>query len=191
MADTQPDHQDAGTIKLNPELRNETDKKERNKGKEKISRTSPPVTRARKRHRPETVDETRTASQDSCTPRNPLQAFRPSEGCTPCPPRPGPSKAPGQSQHTTEVRGEKEIGLIRTALELTNHPTHDRGARRLIWGIIDLLQKGALEFSTKDLENLDKQTMDTATRITLDDDLSDLKADSNATRGASRENRGP
>ena len=104
VAPTPSGHQDAGTIKLDPERRRkeEEEKKEeekekekendkegkeigtgkgkgkgRGKGKGKVFRTSPPVTRARKRSRKEESPGTRTTSQDSCTPRNPLRSPTP------------------------------------------------------------------------------------------------------------------
>ena len=86
VAPTPSGHQDAGTIKVNPEARKQADKnkteKEKTttntsrKGKGKAPRTgrnTPPVTRARKRARQANTAESRTASQDSYTPRNPLQ----------------------------------------------------------------------------------------------------------------------
>ena len=86
VAPTPTGHQDAGTIRVNPEARIQADKnkavKEKvtahtnKKGKgraPKAGRTSPPVTRARKRARQANTTDSCTASQDSCTPRNPLQ----------------------------------------------------------------------------------------------------------------------
>ena len=100
VAPTPSAYQDAGTIKLDPEGKRkeeEEKEKEKHKGKGKgietekgkgigkgkgkapktplwdTNRTSPPVTRARKRARQTTLAESYTASQDSCTPRNPLQ----------------------------------------------------------------------------------------------------------------------
>ena len=74
------------------------------------------------------------------------------------------------------------MGLIKEALKLTNDPTHDRGARSLVWGIIELLGKGALGLKIDDLEKKDKQTMELALLVTLEDDLMDLRAGSKATR---------
>ena len=87
VAPTPLGHQDAGTIKLDQEARKAAERekvataegKKGSKGKGKARtpppamRTSPPVTRARKRARQTTATDSRTASQDSCTPRNPLQ----------------------------------------------------------------------------------------------------------------------
>ena len=84
MAPTPSGHQDARMIRVDPEARKRADKAKKGKviahtsrkGKEgeiKIGRTSPPITRARKRARQANTTESRTASQDSCTPRNPLQ----------------------------------------------------------------------------------------------------------------------
>ena len=184
VAATQPTHQDAGSITLDPEARKEVEKnknarKQTEKRKEqKIFRTSPPVTRSRKRLRQATTTESRTASQDSCTPRDPLekphQPFRPSEGYTPPP--------PPQPKIWTE--GEQEIFFIRKALELTNDPTHEKAARKLIWGFMELMDAGVISnINSKDLGKIDREAIQKALLVTLVDDLDDQKRDANASKG--------
>lgn len=72
VSSTSSAHQDAGTIRVDPEARRRVEKGKRaEKGKKKANRSSPPITRSRKRTR-QTTTEDRTASQDSCKPRNPF-----------------------------------------------------------------------------------------------------------------------
>ena len=192
LAPTPSGHQDAGTIKVNPEARKQSEKRR----EKKIFRTSPPATRSRKRARQATMTESRTASQDSCTPRNPQvntknredgtsdptptppmnpnPPFRHSEGYTPPPPRP----------QAFPAEGEQEMHFIRQALKLANDPTHEKAARKLIWGFMELLDAGVISTqSTKDLETIDREAIQKALLVTLVDDLDDQRRDANATKG--------
>ena len=230
VAPTPSGHQDAGTIKLDPEARRKEEvgrekekKKENNKagkevgkgktrekgkGKGKIFRSEPPVTRARKRSRKEDESpETRTASQDSCTLRNPLRPptppvptfsagtqerhlgldtpatpaknnpFRPSEGYTPPPPHPPPAT----DENTTKAANT--IALIKTALGLTKDIEHKTPAKKLIWGLVELAKAGTIPLlSIQDIERLDKGTMDKAQLTCLVDEHEEQRLEGNATK---------
>lgn len=64
---------------------------------------------------------------------------------------------------------------------LYGDPDHELRARRVIWGIIQLIQQKALKPNLEVLEKLDPQTMAAAISTTLVDALSDLKRVANAT----------
>ena len=202
VAPTPSGHQDAGTIILDPVARKQDEnKKRRDKGKGKLFRTSPPVTRSRKRVRQESLGEQlqRSASQDSCSPRDPHQSptylagtqdrhlglddpatpvknnpFRPSEGYTPL------------GGHTAIRHTETETGLIGTTLFkklLEKLPDFPRSSRRAIWGLVELVREGALEPSLEKLRESNPITMEKAMLACLTDDREDLTLDSKASRG--------
>ena len=76
------------------------------------------------------------------------------------------------------------MSLIRKALSLAQDPTHERAARKLIWGFMDLLDAGVISaHSRKDLELIDREAMHKALLVTLTDDLDDQRKDANATKG--------
>lgn len=79
--------------------------------------------------------------------------------------------------------GEKEIGFIRNVLGLMEDPSYQRPARKLVLGIVDLLQKGALGMNLDDLQKVDRKTVDDALRVTMGEDMEDMREDSNATKG--------
>ena len=151
-------HQDAGTVILDKELRKEL-RKETEKGKkprrsERIKNTGqdkgitferPKIpTKPRKRSRTETPSLERTASQDSCTQRNP---FRPSEGYTP-----GIPKRTDIAQPQTETRTETqsdEIAFLKLVLAKTDHAIHGTAAKRIVTGIYDFLAQKVLGLDNK------------------------------------------
>ena len=217
LAPTPSGHQDAGSIKLDPEAREKAEKEKgtaktktttipRNKGK-KAPQTSPPVTRARKRARQVATSETRTASQDSCTPRNPLQGemptfsagtqdrhlgldilgtpaknnnpFRPSEGYTPPPPRPPPQPTANNGENMII----NTLALIKTALGLTKDIEHETPAKKFVWGLVELVKAGAISYlSIQDMERLDKGMMDKAQLTCLVDEFEEQRLEGNATK---------
>ena len=41
---------------------------------------------------------------------------------------------------TLEIKGEREVGFIKKVMGLIRDPGHEKPAKRLIWGIMDVLQ---------------------------------------------------
>ena len=110
VAPTPPAHQDAGSITLDPTARKQAESKKGAGGKKgKVFRTSPPVTRSRKRTRNQNPNESRTASQDSCTPRNLTTSTE--HGYTPPP-------AGDLPKILAARNGETDLKFIRKLLDL-------------------------------------------------------------------------
>ena len=187
VASTSPDHQDAGTIKLDKEAREEAEKEKgkaaaepvpnqaaRSKGKGKgkagkTSRTTPPVTRARKRARQTNTEGSRTASQDSCTPRNPLEGERATSNIATA--DTGETTGNAREKHgheegytppsTQEAAQIAETGRARTQIEFIQQllATQDPRAKGIIRQILQLIQEKALRTGPQLLERLEPEMM--------------------------------
>ena len=76
------------------------------------------------------------------------------------------------------------LALIKSALELTEGSGYETPARKLVWGLTELIKAGALQHqhSLQDMQKLDKRTMDKAQLICLIDEFEDQKLERNSTK---------
>ena len=74
------------------------------------------------------------------------------------------------------------LTLIKSALELTEGSGYETPARKLVWGLTELVKAGVLQHSLQDLEKLHKRTIDKAQLICLVDEFEEQKLERNATK---------
>ena len=73
--------------------------------------------------------------------------------------------------------------LIKTALGLTKDTEHKTPAKKLIWGLVELVKAGTIpHHSIQDMERLDKGTMDKAQLTCLVDEFEEQRLEGNATK---------
>ena len=69
------------------------------------------------------------------------------------------------------------------ALGLTKNTEHETPAKKLIWGLMELVKAGAIpHYSIQDMERLDKGTMDKAQLTCLVDEFQEQRLEGNVTK---------